>query len=330
MAPPSNPSSPTKAKAKAESPKKTSAKGVLDAALADSLNEEIDTITIGEGPDGEGPYDDIEDPLLASLTRPKKKIKNPNMPWDGKVAGMTLKEYKARKWSVDACYSKIQRGGPSFSMRPGRMVCPASFVKKNKNFQVGDVFRSMRATQPEAPSCSMGVQVMAGWCEKERSQGPAEYGFKSSLDPSTHPTFPKNRGARFGSENLEPRDPGSFPAPGNYDVECYVNTSSVKRAPSYICGGREAWAPRSQKPSAEAGEYHTKAFEGSMKHGKLTPLQFNMQGKTYALDPPLGQRSHQTPAAPHYGNPGAWPEKVNPNKPNPICFKQGSESRGLR
>jgi len=328
MAPPSNPSSPTKAKAKAESPKKTSAKGVLDAALADHLSEEIETITIGEGPDGEGPYDDIEDPLLSSLKRPKKKKKNPNAPWDGKVAGMTLKEYKERKWSVDACYSKIQRGGPSFSMRPGRMVCPASFVKKNKNFQVGDVFRSMRATLPEAPSYGMGVQTMCQG-EKERSQGPAEYGFKSVMDPSKHPTVAKNTGARFGSETLNPKDE-SMPAPGNYDVECYVNTSSVKRMPTYICGGREAWAPRSQAPQAELGEYHTKAFEGSMKHGKLTPLMYNMQGKSFPLDPPLGQRSHQTPAAPHYGNPGAWPEKVNPNKPSSICFKVGSESRGLR
>jgi hypothetical protein len=269
------------------------------------------TETMGDTTGASGP-DENEDPILAKLKRPARKKRNPNAKWDGRLAGMSVKEYRERKWSVDACYAKVERRGPSFSFRPS---LPSSFEKKNNNFQVGDVFRSFNATLPAAPSCSMGVRVEIN--EKETSQGPAEYPFKSTMDPSTHPTAPKNRGARFGSEVLQPRDPPG-PAPGNYEVDGITASSAIKTVPTFTIQGREAWRASTAPPGPDPGEYN---FTGAMKHGNLTPIQWNMMGKLRAPQP------SQVPG-PHYTIPGLA-EKI-PVKNQAPLWKFGGEPRGLR
>lgn len=288
------------------------------------LAAEPETTTIGEGGDEN---EDPDEAILAKLKKYPKKKKNPNAKWDGKFAGMSLKEYRERKWSVDACYAKVERRGPSFSMRPS---LPASFEKRNKNFQVGDIFRSLSATLPTAPSYGMGIQVINN--EKEVSQGPGEYHIKNTMDPSKHPTMLKSVGARFSSDVLEPRDPPG-PAPGQYEVDdAIVYSSTIKKTPNFSIQGREAWAPRTAAPNPDPGEYNfAKGLtQGTTKHGKLTPIHWNMQGKTFPLKRPLGQRAIIEPGPGHYGVPGAWPEKVNPNRPNPITTKFSTENRGLR
>merc|ERR1711865_1097049 len=135
--------------------------------------------------------------------------------------------YRERKWRVDACYAKVERRGPSYSMRK---FTPSSFTKKNNNFQVGDVFRGMNATMASSPSYSMGVQPF--FPPRDTSQGPAEYAIQSTMDPSKHPTISKNTGARFGSEVLEPRDPAG-PAPGDYDPNAIIHSSTLKKPPNF-------------------------------------------------------------------------------------------------
>merc|ERR1740130_315192 len=207
-----------------------------------------------------GAYGQDDDPILATLKRSPQKKRNPNAKWDGRVSSMSLQEYRERKWSVDACYAKVERRGPSYSMRK---FTPSSFTKKNNNFQVGDVFRGMNATMASSPSYSMGVQPF--FPPRDTSQGPAEYAIQSTMDPSKHPTISKNTGARFGSEVLEPRDPAG-PAPGDYDPNAIIHSSTLKKPPNFTIQGREAWAPKTTAPGPGVGEY---PFEHCMRTGKL-------------------------------------------------------------
>jgi len=248
------------------------------------------------------------------------KKRNPNGKWDGRVSGMSLQEYRERKWSVDACYAKIERRGPKFSMRP---MLPSTFTKKNNNFQVGDVFRGFDATMKGSPSFSMGVQYFNP--PVDTSQGPAEYAIKSTMDPSQHPTIGKNCGARFGSEVLEPRDP-TGPAPGDYDPNAVIHSSTLKKPPNFTIQGREAWAPRSTAPGPGVGEY---PYEHCTRVGKLTPIHYGIQGKTEPLERPLGERQYQRPGPSHYNCPGAG-GKTDGYKAQAPNWKFGSESRGLR
>lgn len=271
-----------------------------------------------------GPYED-DDPILATLKRLPMKKRNPaSTKWDGRVSGMSLKEYREKKWSVDACFGKVMRGGPSYTMRK---PLPATFGKRNNNFQVGDVFRGYNATNYVGPSFSMGIQYFNP--EKESSQGPAEYGIKSTMDPSRHPSIPKNTGARFGSEVLEPRDP-SGPAPGDYDAGAIVHSSGLKRPPNFTIQGREAWAPRTTAPGPGVGEFK---FENATRLGKMTPVTYSMQGKTEPLEKPLGSRQFVGPGPAHYNCPGAPGEnmlKASPSNHQVPLWKFGSEARGLR
>merc|ERR1719453_2014216 len=138
--------------------------------------------------------------------------------------------------------------------------------------------------------------------EKEKSPGPAEYSIPSIMDPSKHPVIVKDTGPRFGSEVLEPRDPAG-PAPGDYDANAVNHSSHIKKMPSYTIEGREAWAPRTTAGGPSVGEYPR--MSEAMRTGKLSPIKWNMQGKTEPLDPPLGSRQYPSPAPNHYKCPGA-------------------------
>lgn len=267
-----------------------------------------------------GKYAEDDDPILKTLKPSPVKKRNPNQKWDGRVSGMSVQEYRERKWSVDACYSKVERRGPSYSMR--RMV-PSYFGKKNNNFQVGDVFRGMNATMASSPSYSMGVQPFLP--PRDKSQGPAEYAIQSTMDPSKHPTISKHCGARFGSEVLEPRDP-TGPAPGDYDPNAIIHSSTLKKPPNFTIQGREAWAPRTTAPGPGVGEY---PFEHCMRTGKLSPIHWGMQGKTEPLDPPLGSKQFETPGPAHYKCPGGGGNTDAYKSQAPI-YKFSSEARGLR
>lgn len=288
------------------SPAKSASAGDLLAATAASA--------------ASGVYAEEDDTLLATLKRSPIKKRHPAAKWDGRVGGMSLQEYRERKWSVDAGFGKIFRGGPTYSMRK---MTPSSFTKRNNNFQVGDVFRGMNATSASSPSFSMGVQYFTP--PISTSQGPAEYQIKSSMDPSKHPTISKNTGARFGSEVLEPRDPAG-PAPGDYDVNAIVHSSAIKKPPNFTIPGREAWAPRSEAPGPGVGEYK---YEKATRLGKLTPIHWTAQGKTEPLEKPLGSRQFIGPGPPHYNCPGAG-AKTHPSKLQAPVWKFGSEARGLR
>jgi len=267
-------------------------------------------------------YDDDEEAILATLKKPPIKKRVPGGKWDGRVTGMTLKEYRELKWGVDACYAKVERRGPSFSMRP---MVPSVYTKRNDNFQAGDVFRSFNATLRTAPCFSMAGRADFR-TPTETSQGPAEYPIKSSMDPGIHPTVPKNRGSRFGSEVLEPRDPPG-PAPGQYELTDPAVSSTIKSIANFTIQGRESWKPPTAAPGPEVGEYE---FFHSMRTGKSTPIRWNMQGRTEPLKKPLGARQYQNPGPDHYGAPGAWPANPNPNKHCPPNWKFGGEPRGLR
>jgi len=268
------------------------------------------------------PYEQEDDPLLATLKRAPPKKRNPNAKWDGRVTGMSIQEYRERKWGVDACWNKVTRAGPSYTMRRP-LPHFTELGKKNTGFAVGDVCKALDATKPRPPAFTMGIQFCVP--PKEESQGPAEYKVPSTMDPQKHPTIPKNCGARFGSEVLEPRDP-TGPAPGDYDPGAIVHSSTLKRPPNFTIQGREAWMPRSVAPGPGIGEYK---YEKANRLGKLTPLSYTIPSKGEPVDPPLGSRQYETPGPAHYDCPGAGGD-MHAHKSRAAIWKFGSESRGLR
>merc|ERR1711967_100162 len=126
---------------------------------------------------------------MGTLKRSPIKKRSPAAKWDGRVAGVSLQEYRDRKWSVDACYAKIERRGPAFSIR---RPLP-SFLDLNKKtaaFATGDVIRSLNSTLPSIPAFTMGMQSFQP--PQDKSPGPSEYQVSSTMDPRRHPSIPKN------------------------------------------------------------------------------------------------------------------------------------------
>jgi len=297
------------------------------------------------------PYDkEDDDPILATLKRTPLKKRSPAAKWDGRVSAMSLQEYRERKWSIDAAYGKVERRGPTFSIRR-QLPSFLDLGKKNTNFSVGDVAKAFDATLRSPPSFSMGIQYSC-MAPDLTSQGPAEYSIPSTMDPSSHPTIPKNSGARFGSEVLQPRDP-TGPAPGDYDPDAVDNSSTLKRPPKVTIQGREAWRPPTQAPGPGVGEYD---ISKAVRTGKLTPITWGItdtgailrakkeaaekkktEGKTVGLETlidaqmPLGSGQYETPGPAHYNGPGTRGQSFrHPMRHNAPIWKFGSEPRGLR
>jgi len=293
--------------------------GQLALAEGDTTTDGLDATAPAADPKKEE-----EDAILASLPKRRPKKRNPAKKWDGRVEGMTVKEYRERKWSVDACYAKVERRGPAFSMRKS---LPNLHGKKIDPTLSLDLFRAFSATLPTAPAVSMGLQYI--FPPRERSPGPAEYPMKSTMDPQGHPLVPKNRGARFGSEVLEPRDPPG-PAPGQYELDTAAdNSSTLKRAPKPTIQGRDAWRPPTAAPGPGVGEYD---FSKAMRTGKMTPLQWNMQFRPDANKKPRGQGQYVNPGPDAYHvpcAPGNGP-KAHPMKNQVPLWKFGTEPRGLK
>lgn len=267
-----------------------------------------------------GGASDEDDPILATLKRTVLRKRNPNAKWDGKLAGMSIQEYRERKWSVDACYAKVERRGPSYSIR---RPLPNFFGKRNDNFAAGDVIKSLNATLRHSPSFTMAPSPFQP--APEKTQGPAEYKIASTMDPNKHPTIPKNCGARFGSEVLNPRDPAG-PAPGDYDANAIIHSSGIRKQPNFTIQGREAWKARTEAPGPGVGEFP--GMDKVLRNGFMTPIRYGMQGKTEPLDPPLGERQYESPSPAHYhGTEGVNTDGYKAKAP---LWKFGSESRGLR
>jgi hypothetical protein len=252
---------------------------------------------------------------------PKRRI--PGMPWNGRVEGMSVDEYRELKWSVDACFAKVERRGPKFSIRA---PLPSIFAKKTGNQGLMlDVLRSYETTLRSVPkwTCSMHPLPIA----LHATPGP-EYHIKSTMDPSQHPTIPKTTGPRFGAEVLNPRDP-TGPAPGDYDPNAIIHSSTIKSCPNLTIQGREAWREPTAPPGPGVGEYK---YEHAMRTGKLTPLQYKMQGRNEPVIKPSGI----SPGPPHYFRCSAGQEKsvkhlkFNPTLNQAPIWKFGCEPRGLR
>jgi len=265
------------------------------------------------------------DPELAKLPRKAIKKRVPGSRWDGRVAGMSVQEYRELKWSTDAGFRKIQSkgSGPSYSIRP-TLPTMVDLQKRSTNFQTGDVYKSMAATLPIAPSWSCGMKDFKA--SEEKSPGPTEYRIKSTMDPNSHPTCSKHTGPRFGTETLLASDGSGLPGPGEYDVMKFEKSSVISTKPKYTIQGREAWRAPTAAPGPGIGEYK---YEQAMRYGKNTPIHWSMQGKTEPLAKPRGSRRYISPGPPHYNPPGAGAknEKVNKNK-EPV-WKFGTEHRGL-
>jgi hypothetical protein len=273
-----------------------------------------------------------DEEILERLNKLRKPVpkKKPGGTWNGRVAGVSIEEYRERKWGTDAAFNSTMRSGPSYSARGMLKYCvdPAMPSRhKPRNFQTGDLHKASHAVKYSPPSYTIG---MAGLFDnRDKTQGPAEYKLKSTMSPSPHPTIPRNLGCRFGSATLLANDNISPPAPGEYNVsEALVHSAQIVKKPSWVIEGREAWFPKTEAPSAGPGEYKV---EGLSKNGPERPVKWTMQNKTMPIEPPRGaERLFDKPPPWHYNPPGTLDCKnQHVHKNRPPIFSSSREPRGL-
>mmetsp|Transcript_53476 Transcript_53476/g.106447 ORF Transcript_53476/g.106447 Transcript_53476/m.106447 type:complete len:394 (+) Transcript_53476:77-1258(+) len=227
---------------------------------------------------------------IGNITAPPSRARNRRRKqlgatWDGRVAGMSLQEYRERKWSVDACYAKLERRGPSYSCR---RPCLKKSQSSSGPILPIDVFKSFDAAKGRSASYSMGRISIA--TEPDRTPGPQHYNPTGIIGTGSHPTIPKTRGFQFGRERLLVNDDPS-PAPGDYSLEGFEKLGRYKRMPKLPIQGREAWRESAtQLPGPEQGEYK---FDNATRYGKDTPIRWKMQGRTEGSEPPTSMAHRQ-------------------------------------
>lgn len=259
--------------------------------------------------------------LSSSLPPSKVKKRKPGTAWDGRVSGMSLQEYRERKWSMDACYGKVMRGGPSYTCRPSPPLRSRSAYDVLLPI---DPARSYNKTAiHQVASYSMASQSLGE--AKERSQGPAQYRIPSTLDGFSHPTMARDGGRRFGTEVLLVNDEAQ-PAPGDYDTSGYEKTGRYKKNPNFSIQGREAWKDPTAAPGPGVGEYK---YEGVTRTGKTLPTKYSMQGKTEPIEPPRGNRRYIPPGPPDYKTLGAGARNDYVSKERAPQYTQSRDHRGL-
>jgi len=217
--------------------------------------------------------------LLAKLPPSKPKKRRPGQAWDGRVAGLSVKEFRDLKWSLEASFGKVERRGPAYTCRPH---CPMKSRSAPDVLLDTDVYKAFNKTQTMGPCYSAGLASFPN--VQERSQGPAQYTIPSSMDPGSHPTFSKDTGRKFGTERLLANDEAS-PAPGDHDVSNFNAIGRFRRQPNYSITGREAWREPTKAPGPAMGEYQ---FDNITRTGKMSPIKWNMQGKNELSEPPFG------------------------------------------
>eukprot|EP00928_Gymnodinium_smaydae_P038686 TRINITY_DN26631_c0_g1_i1.p1 TRINITY_DN26631_c0_g1~~TRINITY_DN26631_c0_g1_i1.p1 ORF type:complete len:382 (-),score=75.71 TRINITY_DN26631_c0_g1_i1:141-1211(-) len=221
--------------------------------------------------------------LEALAPRRAPKLRGPGLRWDGRVSNLTLKEFREKRWGLDAGIRATLRGKPSWSMR-GQLPNPLSpsFSNRQPTFQRGDVHAAVRATRYIGPSWSMGC-LPALPTARAAKPGPGDYTVNSAMDPAGHPTIPKNTGQRFlstgrGGGASAPRL--GVPGPGEYEeLQAASRSSVIPTRPVWSLAGREAWEPSTAASGPEPGEYDVSKV---VKNGKITPNRWTMAGR---LDP---------------------------------------------
>lgn len=256
------------------------------------------------------------DLLAASARRRRRK---PGAKWDGRVSDLSLKEFRERKWGIDAAFGKTSRGGPAYSFRP---AIPLRSKSTTNTILPVDPVAAFNAIQRKDPSYSMGAKEILQ--EKELTMGPGKYKIPSSLDRKGNPQYAKHTGVKFGTERLVTTEEGT-PAPGDYDHEAFVNMARIKNCPAYTAPGREAWKEPTLPPNPGPGEYK---FDHCDRAGKRASVEWTAQGKTEPLEKPRGSRRYINPGPPHYNPPGAG-ASMETIKPKAQSFRFGYEPRGL-
>jgi len=249
----------------------------------------------------------------------RRRIRKPGTKWDGRVSGLSLKEYREMKWGTDAAWKSVQRGGPKYSLRP--MLQDKSRVATSPSLLLQPA-QAFDRTKCLGPSFSMGALPMPG-VAPERSPGIA-YNVPSTMDPKRHPTIPKHTGGRIGTEMLSIKEEDG-PAPGDYDAQAFFKSARSKSAPKFTVPGREAWLPRPVAPDPGPGEYQT---DHCSRTGKNTPIRWTAQGKTEPLAQPRGSRLSVNPGPGQYPVPGFGSKNEDIAVHRSPKWRFGSEQRG--
>lgn len=268
---------------------------------------------------------------LRKTCKPAPRRK-PGATWDGRVSNLSLKEYREKKWGVDAGFNRTNRIGQSYSMRPqvtfGSLLQRSSYLPPDKTVFVGcDVHKSLEKVKYIGPSFSMGALPVG--LGKDKSPGPAEYTLHTMLKTGidNKPLVERTSNITKKKDIVAP-PPAKSPGPGEYELDRYESSSVFKSLPKWTCSGREAWLPRTTAPGPSPGEYD---ISKALKNGKISPPTFTAQGKTEPIEPPRGaERVCGTPAPWTYDPPGA-PNCISPHcaKTRPPHWPMQKEPRGL-
>lgn len=243
--------------------------------------------------------------------------------WNGRVAGLSLADYRELKWGMEAGWSQVKHRAPKYSVKQQLPILKAASTNTILPIQP---HKSFDAINRAGCSWTMSYAGLVPWNVLERSPGPTEYKVKSTMDPRKHPTLSKSCGATFGRDTLAARDETS-PAPGDYDVGAFEKSSVYKKKPKWTIEGRESWAPRSEAPGPGCGEYY---YTHTTRLGKITPFKYTVAGKLEPSEIPMGERRTVKPGPDHYKPPGHIDCKNNHvAKHKPPVWSLSREPRGL-
>jgi len=215
----------------------------------------------------------------AGASGQRRRKRRPGEAWDGRFAGLSLREFREVKWGSQAGFAQVERRGPAYTIRQS---CKTRSRSATDVLLPVDVVRSFNSVQRSGPSWTVGRSDLP--LEKERSHGPGHYTFKSTMDPNPHPLYSRDLGRKFGTERLLVNDE-AMPAPGDYSVAGFEKSGRYKKSPNYVIQGREAWREPTAAPGPGVGDYK---FENVFRTGKTTPVRWSLQGKTEITDPPTG------------------------------------------
>lgn len=286
------------------------------SAMAEEVEEQLDSTARQEESSAEMAQTSPSSFGQASRRRKKKA----GSKWDGRVSSLTIEEYRAMKWGIDAGYRGTLRGGPRYSFRPGL----SKPLRTNSDGMLDtNVCKAFDACHNTGPKFTMAKHLIGN---QIRESPGAAYNIPSIMNPDQHPVMHKTTGFKFGSDTLKVFDEDA-PAPGQYDQMQFKNSGMYPRKASYTMQGREAWNDRTAAPGPAPGEYK---YENANRVGKITPIKWNMQGKTEPLEHPRGERRLVKPGPGHYTTPGTLGGSsmyVDKDKPSEFTFSR--ETRGL-
>mmetsp|Transcript_56276 Transcript_56276/g.131859 ORF Transcript_56276/g.131859 Transcript_56276/m.131859 type:complete len:428 (-) Transcript_56276:63-1346(-) len=296
-----------------------------DAQPAEPVASDSTVVAVAASPsaasDAEAAKEDDAALLQRISSTRKEKPRKPGVRWNGRVNGLTLEEYREKKWGTQAGWAMVTRGGPKYSFR----TQVREHTRSSPVFCTGDPTAARMRLLRSTPSWSMNLSV--SYKEHDKSPGPSEYMLKNTMGPERHPTIRKAYGATFGLPD-PPKIMKPSPGPGENHTYLMEKWSKYPNPPRILIQGRNDKI-QVEPPGPGVGQYQL----GNMTRvGKLAVLGCVTipEGGKAPGDTPIRERGLSSPAPGEYDVPGTKKCRNHYiNQTKPPGWSLAKEPRGL-